>query len=283
MTPAAVNLVIRDSSEPFRQKNATRTESRSAKPLRQATPPSRSAKPLRQVTPPSHSAKSLRQVAPPSHSAKSLRQVAPPSRSPPGRGWPKAGRGAARSLAKTRQDCGRIRESDPEQERLSPKRACRARSTSPGRRPGFRPLDRPGPVGAVHRGRAESAGSRHSAPTTRFPRFISAADVQQVGKPVPPPRRPTSSVIPCQPHSAKSLRQVTPPSHSAKSLRQVAPPSRSAKSLRQVAPPSHSAKSLRQVTPPSQGERDEGLGIRLRLGLSRWLLLMRWGRSVRGC
>jgi hypothetical protein len=188
------------------------------RPHRQVIPPSRSAKPLRQVTPPSHSAKSLRQVAPPGRSAKSLRQVAPPSRSPPGRGWPKAGRGAARSLAKTRQDCGRIRESDPEQERLSPKRACRARSTSPGRRPGFRPLDRPGPVGAVHRGRAESAGSRHSAPTTRFPRFISAADVQQVGKPVPPPRRPTSSVIPCQPHSAKSLRQVTPPSHSAKSL-----------------------------------------------------------------
>jgi hypothetical protein len=198
--------------------------SHTARSHRQVTPPSHSAKSLRQVAPPSHSAKSLRQVAPPSRSAKSLRQVAPPSRSPPGRGWPKAGRGAARSLAKTRQDCGRIRESDPEQERLSPKRACRARSTSPGRRPGFRPLDRPGPVGAVHRGRAESAGSRHSAPTTRFPRFISAADVQQVGKPVPPPRRPTSSVIPCQPHSANSLCQVTPPSHSAKSLRQVTLP-----------------------------------------------------------
>jgi hypothetical protein len=112
----------------------------------------------------------------------------PTDASPPGRGWPKAGRGAAWSPAKTRQDCGRIRRSVPQQERVSPKRACRARSTSPGRRPGLPPPDRPGPVGAVHRGRAESAGSHHSAPTTRFPRSISTADVQQVGKPVPPPR-----------------------------------------------------------------------------------------------
>jgi hypothetical protein len=55
--------------------------------------------------------------------------------------------------------------------------------------------------------------------------------------------------------SARSLRQVTPPSHSAKPLRQVAPPSRSAKSLRQVTPPGHSAKSLRQATPPSHSAK----------------------------
>ena len=137
-----------------------------------------------------------------------------------------------RSQTRTNADeRGRAARGVPSRDRASRKRACRARSNSPGRRPGLGPPLRRGPVGAVHRGRAESAGSRHSAPPTRFPRFISAADVQQVGKPVPPPRRPTSSVIPCQPHSAKSLRQVTPPSHSAKSLGQVARPSRLAKSL----------------------------------------------------
>jgi len=210
-----------------------------------------SAKSLRQLTPPSRSRRSLRQVAPPSHSAKSLCQVTPTSHSPPGGGWRKAGRGVAWSLAKTRQDCGRIRRSVPEQERVSPKRACRARSTSPGRRPGLRPPGCPGPVGAVHRGRAESAGSHHSAPPTRFPRSISTADVGQVGKPVPPPRRSTSSVIPHQPHSAKPLRQAAPPTHSANSLRQLTPPSRSAKSLRQVAPPIRSANQVRQSGPPS--------------------------------
>jgi hypothetical protein len=215
-------------------------------PLRQATPPSHSAKPLRQVTPPSHSAKSLRQLTPPTHSANSLRQVAPPSRtakshrrdtpprhSPPGRGWPKAGRGIAWSLAKTRQNCGRIGGSVTEQERLSPKRACRARSTSPGRRPGFRPPDRPGPVGAVHRGRAESAGSRHSARTSPVPAFHQHSGRGKGWKPFPPLQRPTSSVIPHQTHSTKP----TPPTHSANSLRQLTPPTHSAKSLRQVATP----------------------------------------------
>ena len=172
--------------------------------------------------------------SPPGHSARSLRQVTPPSRSPPGGGWRKAGRGVAWSLAKTRQNCGRIRGSVTEQERLSPKRACRARSTSPGRRPGFRPPDRAGPVGAVHRGRAESAGSRHSARTNPVPAFHQHSGRGKGWKPFPPLQRPTSSVIPHQTHSARSLRQATPPSRSAKPLRQATPPSHSAKTLRQV-------------------------------------------------
>jgi hypothetical protein len=204
--------------------------SHSAKSLRQVAPPSHSAKPLRQVTPRGRSARSVRQVGPPGRSARSVRQVTPPSRSPPGGGWRKAGRGVAWSLAKTRQNCGRIRGSVTEQERLSPKRACRARSTSPGRRPGFRPPDRAGPVGAVHRGRAESAGSRHSARTNPVPAFHQHSGRGKGWKPFPPLQRPTSSVIPHQTHSARSLRQATPPSRSAKPLRQATPPRHSAKS-----------------------------------------------------
>jgi hypothetical protein len=180
----------------------------SAKSLRQATPPSHSARSLRQVTPPGHSAKSLRQVTPPSHSAKSLRQVTPPSHSPPGGGWRKAGRGVAWSLAKTRQNCGRIRGSVTEQERLSPKRACRARSTSPGRRPGFRPPDRPGPVGAVHRGRAESAGSRHSARTNPAPAFHQHSGRATGWKTCP--TTPVTNLL--RDPLPTPLRQVAPPS-----------------------------------------------------------------------
>jgi hypothetical protein len=66
-------------------------------------------------------------------------------------------------------------------------------------------------------------------------------------------------------HTAKSHRQATPPTHSAKvtppkPLRQshsakATPPSHSAKPLRQVTPPSYSAKPLRQATPPSRSAR----------------------------
>jgi hypothetical protein len=228
---------LRQVAPPTRSANSLRQAtppSHSAKSLRQVTPPSHSAKSLRQVTPPGRSARSVRQVGPPGRSARSVRQVTPPSRSPPGGGWRKAGRGVAWSLAKTRQNCGRIRGSVTEQERLSPKRACRARSTSPGRRPGFRPPDRAGPVGAVHRGRAESAGSRHSARTNPVPAFHQHSGRGKGWKPFPPLQRPTSSVIPHQTHSARSLRQATPPSRSAKPLRQATPPSHSAKTLRQV-------------------------------------------------
>jgi hypothetical protein len=103
-------------------------------------------------------------------------------------------------------------------------------------------------------GRRAPAPVTRPAPT-RFPRSISTADVGQVGKPVPPPRRSTSSVIPHQTHSAKSLRQAAPPSRSANSLRQLTPPTHSANSLRQLTPPTHSAKSLRRVTPPSHSAK----------------------------
>ena len=48
----------------------------------------------------------------------------------------------------------------PERDRASLERACRARSNSPGRRPGLRPPMCPGPVGAVHLGRAWVASAR---------------------------------------------------------------------------------------------------------------------------
>jgi hypothetical protein len=60
-----------DAASPLRQ-------ARSAKLLRQVTPPSHPAKSPRQVTPPSHPAKSPRQVAPPTDSANLLRALAPP-------------------------------------------------------------------------------------------------------------------------------------------------------------------------------------------------------------
>ena len=48
----------------------------------------------------------------------------------------------------------------PERDRLSLRRACRARSVSPGQRPGLPPSMSPGPVGAVHRGREQRALKR---------------------------------------------------------------------------------------------------------------------------
>ena len=61
------------------------------------------------------------------------------------------------------------------------------------------------------------------------------------GEPRPTPTRDR------RPHSANSLRQLTPPTHSANPLRQPAPPTRSANPLRQLTPPTPN----RTATPPT--------------------------------
>jgi hypothetical protein len=64
-------------------------------------------------------------------------------------------RGDAQSMARAVIGTPRNYPSASRRDRVSAYRACRARSVSPGQRPGSGPPKRPGPVGAVHRGRAK--------------------------------------------------------------------------------------------------------------------------------